>query len=69
MELVELFLQLDEILLVHQGLDDLVPRHVLLVHEILHQPVTGDEVHHLADVFFRLFGGAGLARFGHGAAL
>ena len=39
------------VLLVHQALDQIVARHVLPVHEVFHQPVTGQRFLNFATGF------------------
>jgi hypothetical protein len=46
-QLVQLLLQLHQVLPVHQRLDQIVARHVLLVHQILDQPVLLQHGTHL----------------------
>ncbi len=55
MQLIELALQLDQVLLMHQMLDQLLVLSILLVHQILDQAVALQQLLHLLETILQAF--------------
>ena len=60
-------LQLGQVLLVHQVLDQILPRPALLVDELLHQPHLGEQGLHLRQAGFEIVLRLVFEGVGHGA--
>jgi hypothetical protein len=68
-QLLQLALQLDQVLLVHQILDQILARPPLPMDELLHQPHLGEQRLHLREVRFEVVLRLVFEVFGHGAGL